>query len=346
MKNSGLFPFLLVAQLLLASVAFAQTAKFDVATYTAPAGWAVDKDENAIRFTKESGGNFCVISLTRSVDGLGDAAKDFDALWKGMATDGLNAGAPQQRGKSAEKNGWQSELGLGSFEKEGLKGAALLTTFSGNGKVVAVLAITNSDGFESDIEKFIDSVKLPPIAATRTPSASGIAHTNTGDAAKLVGRWQRSSSGSPSYADPASWGTAGYTKSRYEFKADGTYLYTERSFRYSYQNIIVVKENGKYSLSGNTLTIIPAKSTITVYAKAGGADALGPVVSSKPRPLETVAYKYTFHYFSGIQEWNLVLQADSPTQRDGAFSTLQVFNNAWYFDQKFTNTDLTAVRVN
>jgi hypothetical protein len=107
-----------------------------------------------------------------------------------------------------------------------------------------------------------------------------------------------------------------------------------------------VKENGKYSLSGNTLTITPAKSTITAYAKAGGADALGAVVSSKPRPLETIGYKYTFHYFSGIQEWNLVLQADSPTQRDGAFSTLQVFNNAWYFDQKFTNTDLTAVRAN
>lgn len=345
MKNSGLFTFLLVAPMLLASVAFAQSAKFDVATYTAPAGWAVDKDENAIRFTKESGGNFCVISLTKAVDGLGDAAKDFDALWKGMATDGLNAGAPQQRGKSGAKNGWQSELGLGSFDKEGLKGAALLTTFSGNGKVVAVLAITNSDGFESDIEKFIDSVQLPPITTTKAPAARA-ASTNTGDAAKLVGRWQRSSSGSPSYADPASWGTAGYTKSRYEFKADGTYLYTERSFRYSYQNIIVVRENGRYSLSGTTLTITPAKSTITAYVKAGGVDALGAVVSSKPRPLETISYKYTFHYFSGIQEWNLVLQADSPTQRDGAFSTLQVFNNAWYFDQKFTNTDLTAVRVN
>ena len=91
---------------------------------------------------------------------------------------------------------------------------------------------------------------------------------------------------------------------------------------------------------------MPTKSTITAYKKAGGADALGTVASTQNRPLEKVAYKFTFHYFSGIQEWNLVLQADSPTQRDGAFSTLQVFNNAWYFDQKFTNTDLTAVRAN
>jgi len=220
----------------------------------------------------------------------------------------------------------------------------LLTTFTGKGKVVAILSITNSEDFQPDIEKFVDNVKLPPIAVQKAPAATPVA-ANSGDTSKLIGRWQRSSSSSPSYADPASWGTSGYTKCRYEFNADGTYLYTERSFRYSYQNIIIVRENGRYTLSGNMLTVTPAKSTISAYKKAGGVDALGPVVSTQNRQLETVSYKLTFHYFSGIQEWNLVLQADAPTQRDGAFSTLTVFNNAWYFDQKFTNNDLTAIRV-
>jgi starvation-inducible outer membrane lipoprotein len=75
-------------------------------------------------------------------------------------------------------------------------------------------------------------------------------------------------------------------------------------------------------------------------------DALGAVASSQNRKLETVAYRLTFHYFSGIQEWNLVLQADSPTQRDGQFSNNKLFENAWYFDQKYTDTDLTAVKPN
>ncbi|MDI1241736.1 MAG: lipocalin family protein, partial [bacterium] len=206
-------------------------------------------------------------------------------------------------------------------------------------------AITNSDAYQPDIEKFVDNVTLPAIAARKAPAAEPVA-SNSGDVAKLIGRWQRSSSSSPSYADSASWGTAGYTKCRYDFNADGTYIYTERSFRYSYQNIIIVRESGRYSLNGNTLTVTPAKSTISAYAKAGGTDALGPVVSTQNRKLETVAYRLTFHYFSGIQEWNLVLQADSPTQRDGQFSTLKVFENAWYFDQKFTSGDLTAVRSN
>ena len=60
--------------------------RFDVATYTVPAGYSVEKDADSLRFTKESGGNYCVISLTRSVDGVGDSTKNFDLLWKGMAT--------------------------------------------------------------------------------------------------------------------------------------------------------------------------------------------------------------------------------------------------------------------
>lgn len=342
MKQPNLALILFTA-ILFASYAFAQSTKFDIMTYAAPAGWTAEKDANALRFTKESGSNYCVISLTRSVDGVGDSGKNFELLWKGMATDGLNAGTPL-RGSTGDKNGWQTEIGVAMFEKDGLKGAALLTTFTGNGKVVAILAITNSDEFQPAIEAFVDSVKLPPIAIQKAPAAASAA-APSGDAAKLVGKWNRSGSVSPVYADPVSWGTAGYTKSRYEFKADGTYFYTERSFRMMYQHIIIVRENGRYAVSGNTLTIKPAKSVIASYTKAGGVDALGALVKSQARPLETVNYRFTFHYFSGIQEWNLVLQADEVTQRDGSFSNNTTFPNAWYFDQKFTDNDLTAVRA-
>lgn len=328
----------------LVSNALTQTAKFDIVTYAAPTGYSVDKDADSLRFTKESGSNYCVISLTRSVDAVGDSVKNFELLWKGMATEGLNAGTPQ-RGKGGDKNGWEAEVGVAAFEKDGLKGAALLTTFTGNGKVVAILAITNSDEYEPDIEKFVNNVNLPQIAAQKTSPAAATA-APTGEASKLIGRWQRSSSSQPAYGNSASWGTAGYTRSRYEFNADGTYTYTERTFRMTHPVIFIVKENGRYTASGNTLTITPARSTITAYNKASGSDALGTVASTQNRKLEATSYRFTFHYFSGIQEWNLVLQADAPTQRDGQFSGNTTFNNAWYFDQKYTDTDLTAVRVN
>ena len=73
MKKLNIFPILVLVFLAATNVT-AQTAKFDIMTYTAPAGFAVEKDAGSIRFSKESGGNFCVISLTRSADSVGESA--------------------------------------------------------------------------------------------------------------------------------------------------------------------------------------------------------------------------------------------------------------------------------
>ena len=343
MKKLNLALILICTHLFVAA-GFSQSSKFDIVTYTAPAGWETERDANSVRFSIETAAGYCIISLVRSIDATDNSGNDFDLVWEALAKDGLNAGDPQ-RGRSMESSGWKVETGASRFEKDDVSGAAVLTTFSGNGKAVAVLVITNTDAFESNIAAFIESIKLPPIAAPKAPAAQTAA-APSGDAAKLIGRWQRSSSSSPAYADPASWGTAGYTRSRYEFKADGTYIYTERTFRMTHPRIFIVKENGRYAVAGNTLTITPAKSTISAYNKAGGTDALGTLATTQNRKLERIAYKFTFHYFSGIGEWNLVLQADAPTERDGPFSGNTTFSNAWYFDQKYTNTDLTAVRVN
>lgn len=163
---------------------------------------------------------------------------------------------------------------------------------------------------------------------------------------RLIGKWNRSGATHPHYADAASWGTAGYTTSRYELKADGSYSYTERSFWMLHEYIIIVKESGRYTVNGKELTIAPEKSVIQSYTKKNNVDELGTLVRSQNRALEKVTYTHTFHYFSGIQEWNLVLQAANPTKRDGNFSGNTTFSNAWYFDQKYIDNDLTSSKGN
>jgi hypothetical protein len=61
--------------------------------------------------------------------------------------------------------------------------------------------------------------------------------------------------------------------------------------------------------------------------------------------LTPVTYRYTFHYFEGLNEWNLVLQAETETQRDGPFSSNDTFVNAWYYDQKFVDQEMDAVKM-
>lgn len=202
-----------------------------------------------------------------------------------------------------------------------------------------ILYLNNGKGQQYSLVKV--SQENQTTASETTPSSGQTIKADS----KLFGKWNRSGAVHPSYADAASWGNAGYTSSRYDFKKDGTYLFTERSFRMTHPYIIIVKENGTYKINGTQLTIIPKKSIIQRYTKKNNVDELGSIVTTQNRPLEKVTYHYQFHYFSGIQEWNLVLQADKPTLRDGNFSSNDTFQNAWYFDQKFTENDLTSPKL-
>lgn len=328
-----------------AVLSFAQkNESFDIATFKTPNGWKKEVQQNAVQFAAEDEkGGICLTTLFKSMPGSADPKANFDASWETIVKGLVTVKGEPQMNDSAEENGWTAHSGIAPYESDGNKGVVMLVTLTGNKKIVNILVLTNTIDFQEAVAGFLASIVLPkvepPAPKTTQPAAP---QTNE----RLIGRWNRSSSVSPVYADPASWGTSGYTKSRYEFRADGTYSYTERSFSYAYQNILIVKESGKYSVNGNQITVSPQRSVIEAYSKRNGGDELGSLVRSQKRALETVTYQYTFHYFSGIQEWNLVLQAAQPTQRDGAFSSLKVFQNAWYFDQKFIDTDLTSARGN
>jgi hypothetical protein len=223
--------------------------------------------------------------------------------------------------------------------------------------------ITNTEAYETDYENFGSSLNFDKAAM---PKKKGITagHQNkesVGETlktpedrvsnpgnfdARLIGKWNRSGAVHPHYADAASWGTAGYTTCRYEFKPGGTYLYTERNFRMLYPYIIIVKEYGRFSADKNTLKILPEKSVVESYTKKNEVDELGTLAKSENRTPEITTYTYTFHYFSGIQEWNLVLQAPKPTIRDGNFSSNDIYPNAWYFDQKYIGNELTSPKGN
>ena len=99
-------------------------------------------------------------------------------------------------------------------------------------------------------------------------------------------------------------------------------------------------ESGSYQINGNKITIAPQKSVIEAWSKKDGTDKWGERLSSQNRTLEKVTYTFTKHYFSGIQEWNLVLQADKVTDRDGPYANNSTFSNAWYYGPITANNAL------
>ena len=76
------------------------------------------------------------------------------------------------------------------------------------------------------------------------------------------------------------------------------------------------------------------------WSKKDGVDKWGKLLSTQTRKIEKVTYTFIKHYFSGIQVWNLVLQNNKATQRDGPFSSNTTFSNAWYYSPISSNNPI------
>ena len=320
---------------------------FDIASFTAPKGWKKVANSNVVSYTitNNADGGYCVIAVYKSAPSRGSIDKDFNNDWKELVSDRFKTNSTPETETQNRSNGWKVEAGASAIKTDEGDAVALLSVFSNGSTAMSVLTMLNNEKYLADADNLIASVTLNRTQTITSSPAQPPKESTSGKQEpdqRLIGKWNRTGASHPSYGDAASWGTAGYTTSRYEFKSDGSYVYTERSFWMLYKYILIVKESGRFAVNDRYLTITPEKSIIQTYTKKNNVDVLGTLVKSQNRPLEKVTYTHTLHYFSGIQEWNLVLQASRPTQRDGNFSSNNTFSNAWYFDKKYINNDLTS----
>ena len=301
---------------------------FDITTFQTPKGWTKQAGDGSVQFSIAEKDSFALVTLFRSLPGVGAPKENFDAAWETIVKETVAVASAPQMFPAETKGEWQIAGGYAPFEKDGVKGVAVLYTATGYGTMVNALVLTNTQAYEPAITGFLGSIsfKKPAGAATAAaPAAAAPADTS------ILGTWGSNAGASMTYGDPVAAGMAGYTKSQYTFNADGTYVFNSKTFRMGYDKIILVRESGTFQISGDTLLVKPQKSVIQAWSKRNGVDDWGRLLSTQNRKLEQVTYKFTRHYFSGIQEWNLVLQAAQPTERDGPFSTFTLFPNAWYY---------------
>lgn len=300
---------------------------FDIATFQPPAGWKKVNKEGIVIFNtaNQQKGTYAMIVVYRSGESSGNAKNDFAGDWQQFIVGQFGIKSKPQMEPPKNTEGWEVITGGAAFENEQGTSVAALNTFSGFGKTFSLAAIFNSQDDVPTIEAFVSSIKLrKPENNSQPAPVSNISES-------ILGTWGKSASASIRYADPVSASMAGYSKDQYTFNADGSYSFVSKTFRMSFDKLLLVRENGSYQISANTITINPKKSVIEAWSKRDGADKWGRLLTTQNRNLERLTYRFTKHYFSGIQLWNLVLQADRPTERDGPFSTNTLFGNAWYY---------------
>ena len=200
---------------------------------------------------------------------------------------------------------------LAPFEKDGLKGAAVLVTASGFGKMVNVLILTNTDSFEKDIAAFLSSVSLKKPAVPPPPQSP----VNRNGAPSLTDNFWKQGAIRGGMLGHSGLATGTFAKT-YQFFSNGTYKFYREDMQLAAPKYYLENEEGTYTVSGNTLTITPKKSSFSQHRlkKEDPPSAAGKL------PLTTAQYRFEFWLYDG--NWRLLLSPidGNETKRDGTFS--------------------------
>jgi len=149
---------------------FAQAEKFDVVTFTVPNGWQKEASKDTFQLGKEdtATGGMIMVTMFKPLPSAADPKVNFGAAWKEIVQTMVKAGSPQMQPPAIE-NGWSVESGLAEYESDGKKGAVLLVTATGGGKMINVLTLTNTEQFQAEYLAFLNSITLPPVAPKAAP---------------------------------------------------------------------------------------------------------------------------------------------------------------------------------
>jgi hypothetical protein len=145
-----------------AITAIAQKQNFGILNFTEPANFQLDRKDNVLTYYNQNKntGAYCLFFIYNIQNGKGDVQQDFNSAWEKLVQQPNNIKTTAVMQPQAILKGWQFLIGNTNFEDKGVATVAMLCTFSGNNQSQAVLIMSNSSAYKTDIENFIASVDI------------------------------------------------------------------------------------------------------------------------------------------------------------------------------------------
>ena len=195
---------LMASSLLLTAFSYAQTQKFDIATYIPPRGWQ-QLDSNGKRGffdakTTNGATRFCQILLSPSRVSSGNPVKDFNEEWNSRIVKATGYRKKPQIQTKKSPEGWNFITGYANITHQGTTYTCTLTSISGFGKVMSVLVNIAGQDYLPAVDQFFKNLVLDKNAAAGKSSNNQetIATTATG------------ASGNYIFTAPQGWATTQY----------------------------------------------------------------------------------------------------------------------------------------
>lgn len=306
--------FLVICFLYFSAGAVAHTEEtFDVATFTAPKGWARQAGQNSIQFSISTEAEYCLINLFKSTPGVGSSKENFNAAWGAVVKESVTAMAAPEMAVPSIEDGWEIQTGYAPFENDGVKGIAMLVTASGFGKMVNALILTNTQSYEPAITAFLRSIKLKKPETVEKPPVETPVETptvNSGAISVTSNIWTQTQNRKDM------GGYAGYSSNTYQFFPNNAYKFSQVTFQNYSPKYYLEDEEGTYKIIGRTITLMPKKGTYRTH-KSSRQD---PVLKSGNLELKTAQYNFEFMDLNDNQTLLLSPVNGVETKRDGGFS--------------------------
>ena len=177
-------PILLFMTIVASTTLIAQKETFDIISYNIPKGWKKEVKEAVASFsyTNKKDSSWCSIGIYKSIDSKGSIELDFESEWDQLVTKTYNITDTNQVNEIQEAEGWKIKSGAGKFTFRNKPAAIILTTFSGYGKCVSIIASTANQRYLKDIQDLVASVNLNKPATVQqnaSQSPAGFSFTTT-----------------------------------------------------------------------------------------------------------------------------------------------------------------------
>lgn len=167
---------------LLTAFLFAQSEKFDIASFIPPQGWQRNDANGAIAFTDSKTENgltsFCQIILYPSTASKGNAMNDFKTAWNNMVTVPTKSKVKPTMQTTNTPDGWTIVTGSANIIVKGTTYKTIVSSISGFGKTLAVQVNTAGGDYVSVLDKFFTDLDLDSKATVTNNKQSTVSSTN------------------------------------------------------------------------------------------------------------------------------------------------------------------------
>ena len=302
---------------------FAQKATYDLLTYTAPSDWTEEAAENTISYLgiNKKTNAWCRIWIVKSTVSKGSIEADFENEWQELIVKSYTLTGQRKENETQQVEGWKIKSGSTKFIFNNNEAMAMLTTSSGYNRCLSVVAVLNNKNYLKDVQAFIASIDLIKPETTEPQTT-----VTNADTKSIVGTWGITASDQNSVR--VNNGVSGTIFRQYTFNANGTYIFIVKTFDPLMDKILLGRETGTYQINGTAVSVIPKKSVLEAWSKKNNTD-WGKLLSTQNIALEKTSYQFTKQFIADINEWQIVLQAERPTKRDGPFN--MPGTNGWVY---------------